>query len=263
MVEVGKRGRAQREEDFSELMEKKGLSGDDRARKISALNANLVLKYCNIHQISSVSSLKDVLVFFTRLLEVLNFSLPEPKIERYKNCVFYGQPIRKNQIYEGIVYYYSGVVYFGELFNSQRNGVGVEVDLAKGTIHKGEFRDGEMVGFFEVQKEGQKYFGELSDGKYHGRGKLVSAEEVFEGEFKEGRKVYGSTHKQNNKKEPTSSRVERRDMPFWSAEKDLNSSRTERLEFSNNKIRPARNLNATSNIQMDSERKRQGRRYAE
>lgn len=94
-----------------------------------------------------------MLVFFTRLLDLLSFSLAEPKIEKYKNCVYFGQPIRKNQIYEGIIYYYSGVVYFGELFNSQRHGMGVEIDIRKGSIHKGEFRDGDLVGFCEVKQD--------------------------------------------------------------------------------------------------------------
>jgi hypothetical protein len=71
------------------------------------------------------------------------------------------------------------VVYFGELFKNERHGVGVEVDITKNSIHKGEFRDGEMVGYFEVQKDGERYYGELSEGKYHGRGKLISGEEVF------------------------------------------------------------------------------------
>lgn len=112
-VTTRRSGRAQKEEEFSALMEQKGLAGEDKQRNISGLNPNLVLKYCSIHQISSISSLKEVLIFFTRLLELLGFSLLEPKIEKYKNCVYFGQPIRKNQIYEGIVYYYSGVVYFG------------------------------------------------------------------------------------------------------------------------------------------------------
>jgi hypothetical protein len=90
MEVTGKRGRAQKEEDFSELMEQKGLNGEDRPKKISALNPTLVLKYCRIHQINSISSLKEVLLFFTRLLELLEFSLPEPKIEKYKNCVYFG-----------------------------------------------------------------------------------------------------------------------------------------------------------------------------
>ena len=179
MMETARKGRVQKEEDFSELMERKGLLGEEKARKISGLNPNLVLKYCSLHQINNLSPLKEILIFFTRLPDLLNFSLPEPKVEKYKNCVYFGQPIRKNQIYEGIVYYYSGAVYFGELFNSQRNGFGVEVDFNKNTIHKGEFRDGEMLGYFEVQKEDEKYFGELSDGKYHGRGKLITADEVF------------------------------------------------------------------------------------
>jgi len=44
------------------------------------LNPSLVLKYCRIHQLTSASSLKEVLVFFTRLLELVNFTMPEPKI---------------------------------------------------------------------------------------------------------------------------------------------------------------------------------------
>lgn len=134
-------------------MEYNDLKGGQKPKRISALNPHLVLKYCSIHQIGSASSLKEILVFFTRLMELLNFSLPEPKIEKYRNCVYFGQPIRKNQIYEGIVYYYSGVVYFGELLNSQRQGVGVEIDLNKGSIHKGQFKDGEMVGYFHVKKD--------------------------------------------------------------------------------------------------------------
>lgn len=118
-------------------MERKGLLGEDKTRKVSGLNPNLVLKYCSLHHINSASPLKEILIFFTHLLDLLNFTLPEPKVEKYKNCVYFGQPIRKNQIYEGIVYYYSGAVYFGELFNSQRNGLGVEVDFTKNTIHKG------------------------------------------------------------------------------------------------------------------------------
>jgi hypothetical protein len=33
-----------------------------------------------------------------------------------------------------------------------------------------------MVGFFEVLKDGEKYFGELNDEKYHGRGKLINGD---------------------------------------------------------------------------------------
>jgi hypothetical protein len=90
MMETARRGRAQREEDFSELMERKGLLGEEKARKISGLNPNLVLRYCSLHQISSLSPLKEILIFFTRLLDLLNFTLPEPKVEKYKNCVYFG-----------------------------------------------------------------------------------------------------------------------------------------------------------------------------
>jgi hypothetical protein len=90
--------------------------------------------------------------------------------------VYFGQPIKKHLLYEGIVYYYCGIVYFGELFNNQKHGMGVEIDLQKSSIFKGEFRDGEMVGSFEVQRDGEKYVGELENGLYHGRGKLIDGQ---------------------------------------------------------------------------------------
>ncbi len=72
-----------------------------------------------------------------------------------------------------MVYYYSGVIYYGELFNNQKHGNGVEIDIANARIYKGEFRDGEMVGAFDVQRDGEKYYGEVENGLYHGRGKLI------------------------------------------------------------------------------------------
>jgi hypothetical protein len=70
-----KHKRAQVEEDFSELMEQKGIYGEEKPRKISALNPTIVLKYCTINKISSTSSLKEILMFFTRLFELLSFSM--------------------------------------------------------------------------------------------------------------------------------------------------------------------------------------------
>lgn len=129
--------KAQEEQEFDELMEQKGITGEERPRKMAAMNATIALKYCSINKITSSASLKDILVFFTRMLELLNYSVVEPKVEKYKNCVYFGQPIRKNQIYEGMVYYYCGIIYYGELYNNQKHGFGVEIDLARNGIYKG------------------------------------------------------------------------------------------------------------------------------
>lgn len=51
--------------------------------------------------------------------------MAEPTIEKYKNCVYFGEAIKKNQHYQGIVYYFSGEIYYGELYNNHKSGYGV------------------------------------------------------------------------------------------------------------------------------------------
>lgn len=50
------------------MMENKGISGLEKPKKISALNPTIVLKYCLINKIYSESALKEIIIFFARLL---------------------------------------------------------------------------------------------------------------------------------------------------------------------------------------------------
>lgn len=56
-------------------------------------------------------------------------------------------------------------------------------------IYHGSFREGAMIGYFEVKKEDERYSGDIEGGVYHGYGKLTDSKGTVEGEFRGGKLV--------------------------------------------------------------------------
>ena len=67
--------------------------------------------------------------------------------------MYFGEKPRDKHAYEGILYFYEGVVYYGQLYRNEKHGNGTEIDLEKRTIYKGEWKEGKMVGPFSVAKD--------------------------------------------------------------------------------------------------------------
>jgi len=64
-----------------------------------------------------------------------------------------------------------GSIYFGNLKNGKKNGLGKLV-WASGVTYEGEFRNDEMYGHgTKVWPTGEKYVGDFVDGVYHGKGR--------------------------------------------------------------------------------------------
>ena len=63
---------------------------------------------------------------------------------KYKNCVYFGESFAKNKLSEGVIYFFCGVIYMGQLYGSQRHGKGVQIDIYSGKINLGEYKYGEM-----------------------------------------------------------------------------------------------------------------------
>ncbi len=54
-----------------------------------------------VDQLTPSVEAKEILIFFVRLLEIVNYLIPELKIEKYLDCVFFGREskeiVHKNQ----------------------------------------------------------------------------------------------------------------------------------------------------------------------
>lgn len=81
------------------------------------MNENIAIRYCQYNKLSNKSNLKEITTFFCKLMELGNYIIPSPKIEKYTDCVYFGDMSKKNQVHEGMIYYYSGDIYYGELCN--------------------------------------------------------------------------------------------------------------------------------------------------
>lgn len=111
-----------------------------------------------------------------------------PSIKKFKNCIYYGFTICKDELYEGFLYFYDARVYYGEFLNGLKHGLGVEINIQEEVKYKGEFNDGRKTGKFFVEKPGEKYIGYLENGLYQGEGRLTTTDYVYEGLFDQGEK---------------------------------------------------------------------------
>jgi hypothetical protein len=109
-----------------------------------------------------------------------------PTIKKFKNCIYYGFAIAKDEPYEGFLYFYDSRVYFGKFLNGLKHGLGVELAINDEVKYKGEFSDGRKTGKFYVEKPTEKYIGYLENGLYQGEGRLTTADYVYEGLFDQG-----------------------------------------------------------------------------
>lgn len=80
-----------------------------------------------VNRLTPAADAKEILVFFVRLLEILTFTIPEPRIEKYKDCIFFGFETKNGakaeekhkesspfgHHTEGLLYYFSGSLYMG------------------------------------------------------------------------------------------------------------------------------------------------------
>jgi hypothetical protein len=87
-----------------------------------------------------------------KLLQILGFTIVAPKIEKYKDCIYFGKGTKKRQNSEGFLYFYLGSIYFGELLEHYMHGTGTQIYFNIRTIYKGNFKEGIMSGNFSVLK---------------------------------------------------------------------------------------------------------------
>lgn len=49
-----------------------------------------------------------------------------PIIKRYKNCIYFGQNVVENKgVYEGMVWHFKEVFYYGEFVDGRKHGLGI------------------------------------------------------------------------------------------------------------------------------------------
>lgn len=78
--------------------------------------------------------------------------------------------------------------------------------------------------------------GELKNNLYHGRGKLIEADETYEGEFIEGEKVHSSKKKLNGRQTKRNDDFSYSRKQYYTPEKPLTSSRTAYNDLSSSKM---------------------------
>jgi len=59
------------------------------------------------------------------MMDELGIEVDGPIIMKFKNCVYFGERKSEGCCYQGIIYYFSGKLYYGEFLNSIKHGHGV------------------------------------------------------------------------------------------------------------------------------------------
>ena len=85
--------------------------------------------------------------------------MANPTIQKYSNCIYFGDEVKEKSSYQGMLYFFDDIMYYGQLYHNDKHGTGVEMDLTKRAIFKGEWKEGKMVGPFEVKRDGEYYYG--------------------------------------------------------------------------------------------------------
>lgn len=63
------------------------------------------------------------------MLKFINIDIKDRIVKKFKNCVYFGEPILQQETYEGFLYYFDNKMYYGEFVNNKKNGKGVEILL--------------------------------------------------------------------------------------------------------------------------------------
>lgn len=64
------------------------------------------------------------MAFFKELMTFCRINIGEPFIKKFKNCVYFGEPISEEDSYEGFLYYFEEKIYYGEFIKNKKNGKG-------------------------------------------------------------------------------------------------------------------------------------------
>lgn len=141
-----------------------------------------------LKQIGGDTTPEQIFKTFNPFYELCGIQLTIPLIKKYKNCLYFGESMKRNDIkYEGfLVFFNEGKVYYGELIKEKKNGQGVEIDFKNDAIYIGSFDRGRKNGDFTVFKKNEQYKGKLNKGEYHGYGELTTDFSVYKGEFEMG-----------------------------------------------------------------------------
>ena len=67
-----------------------------------------------------------------------------------------------------MVNYYNKIWFYGEMSMGKKHGRGVEIDIGKSTVWKGNFVEGKKTGYFHIEGLKLKYYGMVVDGRYQG-----------------------------------------------------------------------------------------------
>ena len=87
-----------------------------------------------------------------KLLQILDFTIAAPKIEKFRECIFFGKGTKKRQIGSGFLYFYSRSIYFGEVLEHYMHGAGTQIFFNMRSIYRGNFNEGAMQGNFTAIK---------------------------------------------------------------------------------------------------------------
>ena len=72
-----------------------------------------VIKYWNKHfKLKEDSSQDEIYRYFETMMDQLAIDLDDPMIQKFKNCVYFGQKQVKT-VYQGMIYYFGGKIYYG------------------------------------------------------------------------------------------------------------------------------------------------------
>lgn len=97
------------------------------SKRIRDISENLVIEYCRKEKLVEKSEPSEIFSFFTNLCLSCDVVVPSPSIKKFKNCVYYGFGIVRDEPYEGFLYFYDNRVYYGQFLNGLKHGLGVEL----------------------------------------------------------------------------------------------------------------------------------------
>lgn len=82
-------------------------------KKIKDIPEKIVVEYCRKEKIVEKSEPSEIFSFFANLCLSCDVIVKCPTIKKFKNCIYYGFPIKRDELYEGFLYFYDEKVYFG------------------------------------------------------------------------------------------------------------------------------------------------------
>ena len=69
-----------REGQLASLQQSQALKSNKNHASLQDVNSDLVLRYCMVNRLTPSSEVEQILLYFVRLLELVGYSLPQPKI---------------------------------------------------------------------------------------------------------------------------------------------------------------------------------------